>query len=157
MANENTLQLPPMPKARDFPDTVEGAVDYATEVAAWLRGYVDAVDTHRKGSVETWAKEYGVMVAQHEVDLMPHGSHRPGWVARDLNAIRDEAIRAAEGVEEALVAFKKQDEKDKAALLMDNKRVRSYLLWSIITSASALISLVGFLAGQLILKGAGAS
>lgn len=156
MANEQTLRLPPMPRPRDYPETVEGAVEYATELASWLRGYVDAVDTHRKGSVETWTKEFGLMVTQHEVDLAPATEPRPGWVARDIDQVRDEALRAAAAVEAALDAFKKQDEKDKAALIKDNKRVRSYLLWSIITSASALVSLAGFLAGQLILKGAGA-
>lgn len=131
--------LPDFPREREYPQTVAGGFDYARDMASWVTSYVDATDRHRKVGVETWVKQFGEMVAQHEADLQPMSSARPGWVA---NANKD--------TRQALERFIDQVAKDNVALMKDNDKTRGYLKWAIITSASALISLAAFLAGQLI-------
>lgn len=135
-------KLPPIPKERDYPQTPQGAMEYARDLSEWLRNYTDATDDHRKRGVETWTEQYGQLVAQHETDLQPGTVPRPGWVARDIQSVR-----------EALERFVDQVAEDNQALVDDNKRIRSYLKWAILTSASALVSLLVFLAGQFVVKG----
>lgn len=134
-------KLPPIPKERDYAQTAEGAKQYARDLSEWQRSYTDATDDHRKRGVDTWTREFGQLVAQHEVDLQPGTTARPGWVARDIQSVREQHER-----------FMDQVAEDNQALLKDNERVRRYLKWSVITSASALISLAAFLAGQLIVR-----
>lgn len=134
-------KLTPIPKERDYADSADGAKQYARDLSEWLRSYTDATDDHRKKGVEMWTKEFGQLVAQHEVDLQPGTTPRPGWVARDIQAVRDQLERFVDQVAE-----------DNQALLADNNKIRGYFKWSILTSASALISLAAFLAGQLIVR-----
>lgn len=121
-----TDPLPPIPKERDYPHTAEGAIDFARDLSEWMRAYIDKRNDHRKAAMEQMARE----ISTNSVDLM-RGDVRPGWVQVQIVLLRAEL----------------------AALFEDSKRIRSYLKWAIFTSASALVSLLMFLVGQIILRG----
>lgn len=124
----NEEALPAIPKERDYPQTAEGAKDYARDFGEWLRTYIDRRNKHREVAIDMLAGQ----VVENTADLA-RGEHRPGWVQVQMGLLRN----------------------DIAALLDDNKGIRRRQWWVLTASVSALLSLLVVLAAEVIRSGAG--
>jgi hypothetical protein len=142
MARLSALGIPPEPRMDAYSRDLAGNFQFTRDALDWIIRLVDATDDHRKGSIETWTKEFGRLVAQHEEDLRPADSRNPGWIA-----IKMLEIQAAQG------RFALQVDEDNKALVKDNARIRKQLKWQNGLAISALVAMLVFFAQQLIVKG----
>lgn len=135
-------ELQPFPKERDYPNTAEGAMDFARDIGEWMRLYTDLTDKHRRGSVDMWVKEFGQLVKDSHDDLRPPSAARPGWVAVAFREVNNH-----------LDSFIDQVATDNIALLKDNDSIRQEIKWFKRIALTTLISFAAFVTQQLIQRG----
>lgn len=119
-----------MPDANPGPIPVRGnytdVADYAFQLFAWLRDYIDARNKHRQAAIDMQANA----VARHEAALIRDAAN-PGWVKVELDA-------QAEDIGVLVEAIKAQ-----------NRKLNAIFVTLFSTLVTLLTILVSILAGAL--------